>query len=381
MRTLSDAGHSCALVGGYVRDSLLGSVPGDVDIATSATPEQVTDLFEKTVPTGIKHGTVTVVFGDGTVEVTTYRREGGYIAARRPESVTYISDIKDDLARRDFTVNAMAISPSGELIDPFGGKRDLEDGIIRCVGDPAARFSEDALRMLRAIRFCARLGFTLEAGTEAAIATHAKLVQNLSAERVRDETVGILTSPRPQLIGNALSLGLYTGRLAGRAAPPELFELCRIPDDTRTRLCAFAAIMERHGHTPTAQAFLNSLRLDSETASVCSSGARLVLGGMQGDRPAMKRLLSRNGEDAVLCACKACPALGHESPLALVRDIMDSGECYSLASLAVTGGDLIRHGIPAGPALGGTLRRLLEHVIDNPDDNKHEYLMHLIEKA
>ena len=158
-----------------LRDLLLGREPGDVDICTAAHPEIVLSLFENAVPTGLKHGTVTVLTATGNVEVTTFRREEGYADSRHPDAVTFDADLKEDLSRRDFTVNAMALGPDGEVIDYFGGREDLKNRLIRCVGDPDRRFSEDALRMLRAVRFCAQLGFTVEPETVAALRRNAPL--------------------------------------------------------------------------------------------------------------------------------------------------------------------------------------------------------------
>ncbi|MDE6107056.1 MAG: tRNA nucleotidyltransferase, partial [Oscillospiraceae bacterium] len=169
LNTLWGIGYAAYPVGGCVRDLLLGREPGDVDICTAAHPETVMNLFEKAIPTGLPHGTVTIPTETGNVEITTFRREGGYADARHPDSVTFNAGLLEDLSRRDFTVNAMALGPEGNIIDPFGGREDLERGVIRSVGEPDRRFSEDALRMLRGVRFCAQLGFTMEEETAAAL--------------------------------------------------------------------------------------------------------------------------------------------------------------------------------------------------------------------
>ena len=205
---LRGAGYAACPVGGCVRDLLLGRPPGDWDMATSARPEQVQALFPNTVPTGLKHGTVTVIEGDMTIEVTTFRRESGYGDARHPDAVAFDTDLTGDLARRDFTINAMALGEGLEVADPFGGRSDLEKGIIRAVGDPAARFSEDALRILRGVRFAAQLGFTLEDRTAAAMAECAPLVDRISAERITAELEKILLSPNPQWVGRLAELGV-----------------------------------------------------------------------------------------------------------------------------------------------------------------------------
>ena len=208
LATLLRAGWEAYPVGGCVRDLLLGREPGDVDICTAAHPQAVMDLFPRAVPTGIQHGTVTVPTGTGNMEITTFRREGGYADARHPDGVSFDVGLREDLSRRDFTVNAMALSAQGEVIDPFGGRADLERKIIRCVGAPDKRFSEDALRMLRGIRFCAQLGFTMEAETAAALRRNAHLVAKVSRERIRVELEKTLLSPRPELAGEMVRAGL-----------------------------------------------------------------------------------------------------------------------------------------------------------------------------
>lgn len=208
LNRLWEAGYAAYPVGGCVRDLLLGREPGDVDLCTAARPETVLSLFGNAVPTGLKHGTVTIPTPTGNVEVTTFRREGGYTDSRHPDAVTFDAGLREDLSRRDFTVNAMALGPDGEVIDCFGGREDLERKLIRCVGDPDRRFSEDALRMLRAVRFCAQLGFVLEAETAAAIGRSAHLTEKVSRERLRVEMEKTLLSDRPEEIGGMIPAGL-----------------------------------------------------------------------------------------------------------------------------------------------------------------------------
>lgn len=175
------------LVGGCVRDMIIGITPNDWDICTSALPKEVMEIFPTSRPTGLKHGTVTVVIGSHSVEVTTFRADGAYSDHRRPDSISFVTDLTADLSRRDFTMNAVALSPDGLTVDPFGGIEDIRLGIVRCVGEPELRFEEDALRMFRALRFAARLGFTIDIDTYSAIAAKAPLAASLAAERVRDE--------------------------------------------------------------------------------------------------------------------------------------------------------------------------------------------------
>lgn len=198
LQRLREAGWAAYPVGGCVRDLLLGRQAEDVDICTAARPEIVLALFERAIPTGLAHGTVTVLTETGSVEITTFRREGGYTDARHPDAVRFDVGLEEDLARRDFTVNAMALAPDGTVIDPFGGQEDLARRLIRCVGDPERRFSEDALRMLRGVRFCAQLGFTMEEQTAAALRRCAPLTARVSGERIRAELEKILLSDRPE---------------------------------------------------------------------------------------------------------------------------------------------------------------------------------------
>ncbi len=208
LERLKSAGYAAYPVGGCVRDVLLGREPGDVDICTAAHPEAVMDLFPRAVPTGIAHGTVTIPTEDGNIEITTFRRDGGYTDARHPDSVSFDAGLMEDLSRRDFTVNAMAMDSDGEVIDPLGGRKDLRSKIIRCVGEADRRFSEDALRMLRGVRFAAQLGFEIEEGTRAAMRRNAPLTAKVSRERIKAEMEKTLLSPRPEMVGEMISLGL-----------------------------------------------------------------------------------------------------------------------------------------------------------------------------
>lgn len=228
LTALSRGGYAAYPVGGCIRDLLLGRTPGDVDLCTSAHPEQVMALFPNAVPTGLPHGTVTVPTEDGNVEITTFRREGGYADFRHPDGVSFDVGLTEDLSRRDFTVNAMALDQNGGIVDPFGGQKDLERKLIRCVGDPDKRFSEDALRMLRAVRFSAQLGFGLEEETARAVARNAPRVEKVSGERIKAELEKTLLSPRPQLAGRMIQAGLLD-HLHTFSSPIDLSGLEDIP--------------------------------------------------------------------------------------------------------------------------------------------------------
>ena len=208
LRTLNEAGYEAYVVGGCVRDSILNRVPGDWDITTSALPEQVKALFHRTVDTGIQHGTVTVMMGKEGFEVTTYRVDGEYHDGRHPDAVTFTRSLEEDLKRRDFTINAMAYHPEHGLVDLFSGMEDINRKIIRCVGDPVERFTEDALRMLRAVRFSAQLGFTVEENTKAALARMSGNLEHVSAERIQTELVKLLVSDHPDYLRTAWETGL-----------------------------------------------------------------------------------------------------------------------------------------------------------------------------
>lgn len=237
VETLRSAGFEAYLVGGCVRDLLLGRTPGDWDVTTSATPASVTALFPQTRPTGVRHGTVTVLLDDMALEVTTFRAEGAYSDGRHPDAVTFGVSLEADLSRRDFTINAMALAPDGSLIDPYGGRRDLADRVVACVGEPERRFGEDALRMFRAVRFAAQLDFTLAPQTAAAIPTLASRAGLVARERVKVEVEKTLLSPRPDLAGLLLDFGLLS-------APrrPDLTSLCSVPAQAIPRWLAFCAL-------------------------------------------------------------------------------------------------------------------------------------------
>lgn len=359
LNTLERSGYEARLVGGCVRDTLLHRRPNDWDVATAAAPEAVTELFERTVPTGIRHGTVTVLYGGSACEVTTYRVEGAYSDHRRPDSVRFTSRLEEDLSRRDFTVNAMAMDASLAITDPFGGREDLSRRLIRCVGDARERFTEDALRMLRAVRFAAQLDFALDSAALEAIAGCAPLCSALSPERVAAELRAVLASRDPDMVWLMADLGLLNAWLTPREG--ERTHLGALP--RCARLAHFCSDLSRCGSITSTDTFLRSLRMDTRSVKTCSAAAEIIASGSRD----YKRLLRDYGEDAVLAAYPKRRRL---------REILRSGECWSLASLAITGGDLAALGY-AGRELGEELRRLLEHVIDCPEDNRSEILCKL----
>ena len=359
LNTLERSGYEARLVGGCVRDTLLHRRPNDWDVATAAAPEAVTELFERTVPTGIRHGTVTVLYGGSACEVTTYRVEGAYSDHRRPDSVRFTSRLEEDLSRRDFTINAMAMDASLAITDPFGGREDLSRRLIRCVGDARERFTEDALRMLRAVRFAAQLDFALDSAALEAIAGCAPLCSALSPERVAAELRAVLASRDPDMVWLMADLGLLNAWLTPREG--ERTHLGALP--RCARLAHFCSDLSRCGSITSTDTFLRSLRMDTRSVKICSAAAEILASGSRD----YKRLLRDYGEDAVLAAYPKSRRL---------RTVLRSGECWSLASLAITGGELAALGY-AGRELGEELRRLLEHVIDCPEDNRPEILCKL----
>ena len=359
LNTLERSGYEARLVGGCVRDTLLHRRPNDWDVATAAAPEAVTELFERTVPTGIRHGTVTVLYGGSACEVTTYRVEGAYSDHRRPDSVRFTSRLEEDLSRRDFTINAMAMDASLAITDPFGGREDLSRRLIRCVGDARERFTEDALRMLRAVRFAAQLDFALDSAALEAIAGCAPLCSALSPERVAAELRAVLASRDPDMVWLMADLGLLNAWLTPREG--ERTHLGALP--RCARLAHFCRDLSRCGSITSTDTFLRSLRMDTRSVKTCSAAADILASGSRD----YKRLLRDYGEGAVLAAYPKSRRL---------RAVLRSGECWSLASLAITGGELAALGY-AGRELGEELRRLLEHVIDCPEDNRPEILCKL----
>ena len=356
LTALRQAGFEAWYVGGCVRDTLLGRPVHDWDITTSALPQQVLALFGHCVPTGLRHGTVTVLEDGATAEVTTYRTDGAYLDGRHPAQVTFVGSLAEDLARRDFTVNAMAMDDTGTVVDLYGGQTDLAAGLLRAVGEPSRRFGEDALRMLRALRFSAQLGFSIEAETSQAIDRCAPLASKLSAERVRDEVEKALLSPRPQAVGEMAARGLL--RAFGLTENRALSSLAALPPEAAVRWTALCRVYP--------ELELSALRLPGRLARDAMAAARI---NRPADRVGWKQVLAQAGlEQGRLAAA----VLGET---AAVEEILQSGECLSLRQLAVTGADFPQlH----GPALGIHLQGLLAHVLIHPEDNRREVLLTLV---
>ena len=375
--TLQSRGYGAYLVGGCVRDMILGVQPNDWDICTSALPQEIIELFPKTVATGLKHGTVTVMMGKHGVEVTTFRCDGDYTDHRHPETVFFVRDLNTDLSRRDFTMNAMAVSGEGYITDPFGGMKDIAHKCIRCVGDPDKRFEEDALRMFRALRFSARLGFEIEAGTLEAIHRKAEHAASISAERVRDEMEKLLLTRSPETIEIVLNAGLLNVYVSPvKLSREELCAINLLPFKAHERWCMLTWLLLKHGAISSAENFLGMLRLDKRTVRcVCNSIEML-------SKPApktpleWKRQLRDYGVETVSCAARCRDAALDSNGYRELKNILKAGDCYSVKQLAVNGDDLSALGLK-GQALGETLNFLLEYVMEFPENNRRELLMYL----
>ena len=375
--TLQARGHLAYLVGGCVRDVIMEITPQDWDICTSALPEEVLELFPGSMPTGIRHGTVTVIIGSKSSEVTTFRTEGDYRDHRRPDSVTFVSDLITDLSRRDFTMNAIALSADGMIADPFDGVNDIAKRTIRCVGEPKLRFTEDALRMFRALRFSARLGFTIEYDTMQAIEECAPLAAELAPERVRDEIEKILLTTRPETMSAAISFGLMKKYISGAGwKTPNFADIADMPRKALTRWVAFAIMLRKYGYIPSARDFLMQLRLDGRTIRCCADAEVLLSQEPPRDDLGWKKMLNRYGVDTVTCAVQTYAVIYGIDREKELKNILKSGECFSLKHLAVTGDDLLALGLK-GPELGEMLHFLLEYVMEYPDNNKREILLEL----
>jgi tRNA nucleotidyltransferase (CCA-adding enzyme) len=327
------------------------------------------------VPTGIAHGTVTVKRGRG-VEVTTFRSDGNYLGHRKPETVTYISALAKDLERRDFTINAIALQLSGLITDPFLGREDIKNRIIRCVGNPYQRFDEDALRMFRAIRFSAQLDFDIEDNTSEAIYANSQLCSSLSPERVSKELEKILMSKRPAKLSRVLSYGLMDSYILHPRASADFTRISVVNTNKPQRWTAFCAILKHKGLITSVEDFLRGLRLPSTTVRLASIGVSSALSSPPENRLALKRYLAEYGVDAAYCIAAAVDMVRPGSCLKMLRSVLRSGECFSMRRLEITGDDLLLLGF-YGVKLGTTLNKLLNHVIENPADNNRDTLISL----
>ena len=418
---LNRRGHEAYAVGGCVRDALLGREPEDWDVTTSAEPQEIKDIFPVTIDTGIQHGTVTVRIDGENYEVTTFRTDGNYADHRRPEEVYFTKSLEEDLLRRDFTINAMAWS-TGRLVDLYGGQQDLANGIIRCVGDPFERFTEDALRILRAFRFAAQLDFVIEEQTREAIKAHREDLRYISAERIQTEMTKILTSPHPEIIRDmyelgvtevilpefdplmkveqrnphhCLSAGEHTIKAMQEIQPTPVLRWTMLIHDMGKAVChQFEEGKDKYkGHAKVSEQYardiMNRMKMDNATSRAVTKLVRVHDDRMPAEPRTVRRAINRIGEDLFEDDCKVRRAdvLAQSMYLreekiknlddidALYKQILAEKQCVSLKDLAVTGSDLIAEGVEPGPEIGEILQQMLEWVIDDPAMNEKEKLL------
>ena len=375
---LNSRGFSADIVGGSVRDLLLDRSPDDYDITTSALPEEIKAAFVglRTIDTGIKHGTVGILLNGKVYETTTYRVDGEYKDARHPESVSFTRDIVEDLARRDFTINSMAYSPKNGLTDPFGGQTDLANGTIRAVGDPVLRFSEDALRILRGIRFAATFGFEIEPMTAMALREKAGLLPNVSAERIYVELRKTFDKSHSYEVVEEYSdvllcvmAGLDSLVLPEKTAYDEADYLSRI-------LSIFYLSSENPAQA--FDTFATTLKTDSHFrklgGQVLSAVGRYDLTDSLG----LTKCLRDNGEEATIGLVNLEKTLGHRVDSELLSGMFTNGVCYRIADLKVGGADMKNIGL-TGPKIGITLDNLLTAVIEGRVENEREALIEFLE--
>ena len=428
IHTLEEAGYEAYAVGGCVRDSLLGREPDDWDITTSARPHQVKAVFPRTIDTGIQHGTVTVMMGKDGFEVTTYRIDGEYEDSRHPKEVIFTANLVEDLKRRDFTINAFAYNDRSGIVDAFDGMTDLKNGIIRCVGEAKERFTEDALRMMRAVRFSAQLGYSIEEKTREAIIELAPNLKNISAERIQVELVKLLKSPHPDYLREAYELGMTKVILpefdkameTPQNNPHHLYNvgehmlhtLLYIRPERSLRIAALLhdiakpdtegidseGISHFHGHAELgeekAESILRRLKFDNDTMNKVKKYVKYHDYKIEATPRAVRRALNKIGKEyfeqvleikqADMLAQSMYQREEKEENLrqvrALYEEILQKEECVSLKDLALTGKDLMELGVPQGKQVGAILQRLLEDVLENPEHNTREYLTDFVKQ-
>lgn len=426
IETLQAAGYEAYAVGGCIRDSILGKEPNDWDITTSARPEAVKALFNRTIDTGIRHGTVTVMLDREGFEVTTYRIDGEYEDSRHPREVAYTLELKEDLRRRDFTINAMAYNETDGLVDLFGGMDDITNHIVRCVGDAKERFSEDALRIMRAIRFSAQLGYEIEEKTVEAMKELSGNLCRISAERIQAELVKLLISKHPDYLRVAYKTGITAHIL------PE-FDLCMETDQNNPHHCYSVGehilhtfgfikadkvlrlamlfhdigkpqtltidekgITHNYGHASVGEkmtlSILRRLKFDNDTIGKVTRLVRFHDRSIEPNAKSVRRAIYQTGEDIfpLLFDVKYADIMAQSDYLRekkvqklsvlkkIYEEILARKDCLSLKELAVTGSDLIAFGMSPGQRIGHTLEQMLGIVLEEPECNQKEYLLSLL---
>ena len=370
---LNDRGYEASAVGGCVRDSLLGRKPEDWDITTSARPEQVKAIFRRTIDTGIAHGTVTIMVDKVGYEVTTYRIDGEYEDGRHPKEVQFTSNLIEDLKRRDFTINAMAYSSQNGIVDAFGGVEDLKSGLIRCVGNPIDRFTEDALRILRAVRFSAQLGFEIEPDTYEAIRVIAPNLMNVSKERILAELSKLLASAHPNRIRMVYETGMapfISPDFADVSFPLPVIDP-GLPDKKHLRWAAFL----QNETEEKAGRILKQLKSDNDTINRVKVLLRFIKTPLTPQKAGLRKIMSQMTPELYddLLVLRNVDLSGEIARLS--REIRCAGDCLSLKQLAVSGRDLMDAGIQPGKKVGETLNALLGMVLEHPEYNQKETLI------
>lgn len=432
IKTLQHHGYEAYIVGGCVRDAVLGRTPSDWDITTSAKPLQVKSIFQKTIDTGLKHGTVTVMMEKEGFEVTTYRIDGTYEDHRRPNDVAFTTSLREDLMRRDFTINAMAYNDKDGLVDLFGGLGDLQKKVIRCVGKAEDRFDEDALRMLRAVRFAAQLGFSIDEDAANAIRRKYCFLKDISAERIQTELTKLITSPHPELLRTAYELGMTSVFL------PEFDDMMTVTQNNphhrynvgdhtievmknieSDKIKRLAALLHDVGKPATkstdekgidhfydhykvgatmAEEILRRLKYDNHT--IRSARHLIEWHDFRWDDEAyagiakVRRLVSKVGVEYFepLLELQKADILGQsnymqdkklqvlDQVMEIYQDVKRNHDCLTIKDLKIDGITLMRNGIPAGKRMGIILERLLDMVIEEPKLNQRQVLLELAKK-
>lgn len=420
---LEGSGYEAYVVGGCVRDTFLGRTPDDWDITTSASPEQIKSLFRRTVDTGIAHGTVTVLMNDEHYEVTTFRIDGDYADHRHPGNVMFTASLEEDLKRRDFTINAMAYNPSVGLVDKFGGIGDLKAGIIRCVGDPIERFSEDALRILRAFRFSAQLGFDIHEDTSRAASEKAADLKYVSAERISAELIKLIMSDHPEKLIDAYNAGVtkyflpefdemalttqknphhndtvaeHTVNALRNSPSNRVIRLTMLLHDCgKPKVSRFDENGVQHfrGHgaasADMAKNVMRRLKLNNDTIKKVCILIKYHDWHLVPDEVNVRRLVSEIGPDMfeALVKVQYADVSSHsdyrkEEKLKRIVDekniydkVMERGDCVSLKDLELSGDDIRTLGVSPGPRIGEILNKAFDEVLKDPAKNDHEYLV------
>ena len=429
IEVLEAAGFEAFAVGGCVRDAVLGREPADWDITTSAMPEQVKELFSRTIDTGIQHGTVTVMKDHVGYEVTTYRIDGEYEDARHPKEVSFTSNLVEDLKRRDFTINAMAYNDRAGIVDEFDGIGDLERGVIRCVGNAMDRFSEDALRMLRAVRFSAQLGFAIDEDTRAAITKLAPNLEKISAERIQVELVKLLTSAHPDVLRTAYETGMTAvvlpefddimnceakdGLFEGSVGEHTLKSLLHVENDKVLRLTMLFHDFGKYltcsrteegvtrflGHgdisSDLARSIMRRLKFDNDTTEKVKRLTAVHDLFVKNAPNRVRRCMAKVGKDLFPYFLKVRKANilawkeeAQEKALAELEElqqiyegILERGECVCIKELSVDGRDLMACGVQQGKQIGEILADLLEIVLEDPEKNSKETLLAYVQET